>query len=51
MFAFSCVLYVYITISFVSCVLVSLYPLNELVYYRKFDCLVLFPAENIAAAT
>lgn len=34
-----------------SCVLVSMYPLNEPVYYGKFDYLVLFPAENIAATT
>lgn len=28
-----------------------MYPLNEPVYYGKFDYLVLFPAENIAATT
>lgn len=41
----------YVTISFMFCVLVCLYPLNEPVYYGKFDYLVLFPAENIAATT
>lgn len=41
----------YIIISFMSCVLVSMYPLNEPVCYGKFDYLVLFPAENIAATT
>lgn len=39
------------TISFMFCVLVYVYPLNETVYYGKFNYLVFFPAENIATAT
>lgn len=46
-----CFLSLYMTISFMFCVLVYVYPLNETVYYGKFNYLVFFPAENIATAT